>query len=247
MIKNITAYKDLSVDFNEEKHQLFVKGEKNPWNVTGITKVIDKSPQLIWWAVGITKAYLLEMVSLGKTITAEDIVAAGNKHREEKEKAATIGDIIHEFAEQFSLGLKPEIPTDEKAKNGVLAFLRWIDQEKIEIKNPEEIVLSKKYGFWGIKDSDGFKGVKGSIRKNRYVIDYKTSKAIYPEMRLQASAYLFASQEMNKVKYAGYWIVKFGKEDGAFETLYVSLKEAKKDFKAFLAAFELKKRLTEIK
>jgi len=237
MAKIIQAYKGLEISFDEAKHQLFVNGERNPWNITGITGIIDKSGVLMGWQERITREYLLNELIAGRVVNETEIKTATSLHRTEKTKAGTVGDTIHEYAEQFSLGLKPEIPEEEKARNGVLAFLKWIDEEKIKVSNPEEVLLSKKYGFWGIKDSDGKRG------KENFVIDYKTSKGIYPDFRLQTSAYLFASQEMLGKKYVGYWIVKFGKEDGNFEPLFVPIKEAKLDFEAFLAAFTLKKRL----
>lgn len=236
-MKTIYAYnKKVRLEFDEEKHALLVNSERNYNNVTGITGIIDKSRALIPWAVKLATDYLRSL----EKITEADLCEAEQQHKIVKEKAATTGDIVHEFAEHFSLGLKPELPEEEKARNGVLAFLKWLDEEKIKVKNPEEIVYSKKHDYWGIKDSDGTRN------KELFAIDYKTSKGIYPEMRLQASAYLFASQEMNKRKYAGYWIVKFGKESGDFEPLYVPLKEAKLDFEAFLGAFEVKKRLKKI-
>ena len=239
-MRTFTAYKDLNCEFDEAKHQLFVNGERNYWNVTGITGVVDKSQSLIPWAVKLATGFLRDKWLSGQAITEADFMEAEKQHRQVKEKAASIGSMVHEFAEQFSLGLKPEMPEQENARNGALAFLKWLDEEKIKISHPEEILLSKKYGYWGIKDSDGKRG------KENFVLDYKTSKGIYPEMRLQVSSYLKASEEMLGRKYAGYWIIKFGKEDGNFEPLYVPLKEAKKDFEAFLAAFTLKKRLKQI-
>ena len=118
--------------------------------------------------------------------------------------------------------------------------MKWMDESGIKISNPEEIVYSKKHGYWGIKDSDGKKG------KNRFVLDYKTSKGIYSPMRYQVSAYLFGSEEMNKYKYDGYWILRFDKETGNFEPLFVDRKEAKEDFEAFLGAFAVKRREKEL-
>lgn len=239
MTTSFTPYKGITVTFDESKHQ-FLIGDHKIDSVTSITKVIDKSAKLMGWQERITKDYLLERLGYGQ-ITREEIITATALHRTKKKEAGSVGDAIHEFAQLWSMGLKPPFPEEQKAANGALAFLKWIDQEKFKISNPEELLYSRKYNFAGIKDSD--------IKRNKelFVCDYKTGKEIYPEYRIQTSAYLFAAKEMCKRNYKGYWILKFGKEDGNFEPLYVPLKEAKKDFEAFLSAFALTRRLQEIK
>ena len=176
----------------------------------------------------------------GRNIVAEDIEMGAQQHRIKKEKAATTGTIVHEYAEHFSLGLKPEIPTDEQARNGVLAFLKWIEAEGLKIQNPEQLVYSKQWDYAGIADAEATKDGK------LYLLDYKTSKGIYNEMRFQVSAYMNALNEMKKGKYEGYYILKFGKEDGNFETLYVPATEAKKDFKAFIGCLAIRRRENEL-
>jgi len=242
MVKKLKAekYGNVTLEFDEENHRLLVNGIRNPYNVTGITGVIDKSGPLVYWAVGLAKNHLLSRLSAGEAITEADVREACGKHQERKEEGANIGSIVHDFAEMFSLGLKPDLPEEEQARNGALAYLKWLDSEKIKVSNPEEILFSKKHGYWGVKDSDGKRG------KESFVIDYKTSKSVYPEMHLQVSAYMFAAEEMHGRKYDGAWIVKFGKDDGNFEPVFIPRKESVKDFKAFLAAFTLKKRLLEL-
>lgn len=244
-MKELIAYKNIRLEFDEQKHQLFVNGERNYFNVTGITGVIDKSGPLMYWAVKLATNYLRDKWLLSKenetqVITENDFFEAEKQHRLFKEKAGNIGDLVHEFAEQFSLGLKPEIPEQENAKNGALAFLKWFDQAEMKVKNPEQIVYSKKYGYWGIADAEATKG------KKLYLLDYKTSKGIYNPMRYQVSAYLKAAEEMYKREYEGYWILRFDKETGNFEPLFVDMKEMEKDFSAFLGALEIKKREKEL-
>lgn len=240
-MKQVILYKDLKCEFDDAKHQLFVNGERNPFNITGVTGLLDKSQPLIYWAVGLTRDFLNDVLSRGETITAEHISQAVQQHRAVKEKTASIGDMVHEYAELFSLGLKPELPEDERAKNGVLAFLRWLGDSKIKIKNPEQILLSKKYGYWGIADSDGTKG------KELYNVEYKTSKGIYSDHRYQAAAQLKAKEEMTRKKYKGSYLLHFNKETGEFASIFIDEKETKKDFKAFLGLFAAKKRETELK
>ena len=228
------CYKGITIEFDETKHQLFVNGERNPFNVTGITGIVDKSAALIPWAVRLAGDYLKAIE--GRHITSEDIDEACRQHRIKKESGGTEGTMVHEFAEQHSLGLNPELPENEKARNGVLAFLRWLEKSEMEIINPEQVIYSKLYGYWGVADAEARKGNK------LYLIDYKTSKAIYSTMRYQVAAYRRALIEMKKKKYDGSWILRFDKITAEFEPFFIDKDESEKDFKAFLAAFSLRKR-----
>lgn len=188
---------------------------------------------------------LAETFCLVQKMTPDDywekLQIAYKAHITRKEEAADIGSMVHEFAEHFALGKKPEIPEHPKAKNGVLAFLRWIDEDKIKLSRPEEIVYSRKHGYWGIKDADGSRG------KELFVIDYKTSSGIYNEHLFQVSAYLKGAEEMYGRKYTGYWLLHFDKDTGEFTPLFIGKKEAKKNFDAFLAALVIKRREAELK
>lgn len=239
-MKTIKPYEGITLEFNEANHRFLVNGEPTV-SVTSVTGIIDKSAPLIYWAVGLSRDYLLELLNGGIEIQKGHILEAANQHRAVKEKAGTIGDAVHEFAEQFALGLKPEIPEQENARNGALAFLKWVDESGMKLSNAEQLVYSKKYDYAGIADAEAVKG------KKRYVVDFKTSKGIYNEMRYQVSAYLSALQEMNRKNYAGYWILRFDKETGNFDPLFVDAKEALLDFQAFLGALKIKRREQQLK
>ena len=56
----------------------------------------------------------------------------------------------------------------------------------------ETIIISNKSAFFSLK-----------IRNKRTIIDFKTSKALYPEMFLQAAAYAVAREEEMKKRFTG--------------------------------------------
>jgi hypothetical protein len=269
-MKTLTVYNGIKLVFDEEKHRLLVNGEICPDNVTSATSRLDKSGALTWWAAeqavgklgwfnekkllekGITETEIKKLWAAAEAIFVKiqksnfkdfwDLLTnARRAHQERKEEAAALGSQVHEFAEHFALGLKPELPEDERARNGALAFLRWLDEEKLKLSKPEEIIYSKKNRYWGIKDADGAR--KGKL----FCLDYKTSSGIYPEMRAQAAAYLFGNAEMRKRDYDGYIIIHFDKETGQFSFLTVEKKEARKDFEFFLNLLAVKRREAEIK
>ncbi len=242
-MRTIEPYKGITLEFEETRHRFtrIIGGIRTPVpGVTSITGLIDKSRILMGWQERITREDLIAELDKNLPITVEVIKRATSLHRTRKEAAATAGTMVHEFAEHFSLGLKPEMPENEQARNGCLAFLKWVESEKIKLSNPEQLVYSKKNDYAGIADSDGKRGQK------LFLLDYKTSKGIYPEMRIQTSAYREALEEMKKIKYEGIWILRFDKESGDFEPVYIERKESKKDFEAFLGLLPAKRRLKEL-
>lgn len=143
------------------------KGDKIP-SVTTILKIMNK-PSLMQWAH-----------SLGRF----------NKSMEEVTyKAATIGTLTHYVLEKY--GKKKIInfsvldDYDYKIVNSVYkalkGFKRWNKEYKPDIIHCEIKVNNELFG--GTVDNISM------INDKKYLIDYKTSKAVYPTMFLQLAAY----------------------------------------------------------
>lgn len=219
-------------------------GRKIP-SVTSATGKIDKSNALMPWAVKMAGIYIVENFDPKKIKTKDDISLlvdiAKKEWRRIKEEAADIGTEIHKWAEQWIKGKKVAIPEDERARNGVIAFMKWIkEKEKIKITATEQFVYSKKYDYAGIMDWEGKDD--GEL----VIGDFKSSKGIYKEMRYQLAGYWNAREEETEKKYKKGYIVKFGKEDGEFDVLEISRQEYLKDLKAFLGALQIKRREDEL-
>ena len=237
-----------TIHFDEEKHQFFhYELQERIISVTSITGVIDKSRPLILWAVGLMKDFLVEVVESGKIVGIDHILEASKEHTKRKEKAADIGTQIHDWIEAWIKDEKTEIPKDPKVRNGITAFLEWINQEKLKLQHSEKVVYSKKYHYAGIMDAEGRKNGK------LYVIDFKSSKrnkynntGFYNEQRYQIAGYRLAREEEMGKKYDGGILVRFDKEDGSFETLFIDQKEYEKDREAFLGALAIKNREKEL-
>ena len=234
----------IELNFDENRHWFSVNGE-HTISVTGCTSVIDKSQPLIYWAVGLTRDFLLGNIKdLIKDTKGDEILKlieeASKQHRIKKEQAATAGTEVHKWVEEFIKSEKsPDLPKDPKVYNGVSAFLKWVDEFKVKFLSSERHIYSKKHKYAGIMDAEAV------IRNKTCVVDFKTSNKIYPEYRLQVAGYQGAAEEESGKKYSGdKWIVRFGKEDGEFEAHQFG--EQKEDFMAFLATLNLRKRLKEL-
>lgn len=237
----------IELDFDEIKHRFTVNG-KSIISVTGVTSVIDKSRPLIYWAVGLAKGFLMENLQTLIDDTKGDKIAAiieeaAKQHSIRKQQAADVGTQVHAWVEAFIKAKSkkdwPEIPKDPQVFNGITAFLKWVDEYDVKFISSERHIYSKKHKYAGIMDAEAI------IQKKLCVIDFKTSKGIYPEMRFQVAAYQAAVEEESGKEYSGNkWLARFDKETGEFEAHEFA--EQEKDFKAFLAALELRRRLKEL-
>lgn len=271
MEKRIKLYKGkVTILFDEEKHKFSHLDGRPIDSVTSATGKLDKSGPISWWAVRVmgermlydlgivpeghfsedneeNKKQWLEIPNIikGKEIGVLNVfkaILAGKKeHSKRKKAAADIGTEIHKLIESWIKGEKYEIPDDKRIRNGYIAFLKFIKENKdLKITSSEQFIYSKKYDYAGIKDWD-------AVENKMLVIgDNKSSKGIYSEMRYQLAGYWNASEEESGKRYEKGIIAKFGKYDGEFEFLEIPRKEYKKDLKAFLGLLDTKRREKEL-
>lgn len=219
--------------FDEKKHAYKWDGQFVP-GVTTILKCVNK-PVLIQWAANMaSEHWLAEMKSEKKDLDAIH-KAAKVAHRKKAQAAADIGHNVHAYAECFFKDRPLPVLETDQAKKGAEAFHKWFDSHNVKIKASERMVFSKEYYFAGtcdfVAEIDGVLGVG----------DIKTSKGIYPEMRLQTAAYQHAIQEEKGIKFPVRWIIRFDKISGDFEAK--SFYNFDMDFQGFSAALVLHKTL----
>ena len=239
--------KEICIAFYPNSHRYKREGQANYlMGVTSITGQLDK-PGLIYWAVGLARDYLLDRLDQGLPIDRESIAYASMQHKQAKEKAATLGSAVHLWIEQWTKGENPAIPqypfdefTEEevgKIVSGIMAFLKWVQEHNVKIIHAEKMVYSKKHGFVGTLDAIA------EVDGKKCVIDYKTSKGIYTEMRYQTVAYKKAyEEEMGSSIIGGRWIIRLDKETGDFQAVFLPVSDDDPDYKAFLGLLEIKKR-----
>lgn len=142
--------------------------------------------------------------------------------RDTAQEAADIGTILHGYAELHSGGRireandlleqvkgVPQWPMIEKCTN---KYLAWDKVRRGTLIAAESLVGSAKYLFCGKID-------RLDKVSNRLILrDYKTSKAIFAEQKIQLALYRLAIREWLGLIVDGIEIVRFGKLDGEFET-----------------------------
>jgi hypothetical protein len=239
---------EVEIDFYPDSHRYKKTGEKEyiP-SVTSITGIIDKSRVLIYWAIGLTKDYLVEKFNSGQSITLDEIYEACEQHKIKKEEAASIGTQVHDWAERFSIAKTsgeqmPEIQDDfdDRVVMGINAFLDWYKEHDIKFIESERLVYSKTFNYCGLADAIV------EINGEKILIDYKTAKGIYTDMYYQVAAYVEAYNEENEDKIKKAIIVHFNKETGEFATKEFNEEDLVKNTNTFIDCLNIKKREKEL-
>jgi hypothetical protein len=242
----------VKIVFYPDSHRYKLEGSKD-WliSATACTGVINK-PFLIPWAVGLAGTHLRGFLeSTSGPYTADQLLPvideALRQHQIKKEEAASVGHMVHAYAEAFALAIisrqeAPNIPedADEKVKSGINAFLKWFVDHDVKFIMAERMVYSMAHGFVGITDAIA------TVDGKKMVIDWKTSKAIYAEHQYQVAAYRMAYEEESGIRLDGALIVHFDKETGDCDFKELTDEDHNKDSLAFLACLSLKKREKEL-
>lgn len=206
-------------------HSYYVNGKRTV-GVTTVLGTINK-PFLLPWAVNQTIGYVmknLETLKSGSEADVNAILYGAKGHADaQRDEAADIGTQIHKWVEDYiTSGHAPEMPHDERVIRGVMNFMEWVEHAKVqEWVASEKVVYSKKHNYVGTVD------IIAKIGGKLYLIDLKTSNALYPEVRLQTAAYQHADTEEAGTDYAGRWALRIAKET---EEQYIE--RMKKKYKA---------------
>jgi hypothetical protein len=233
---------EVEIEFYPNSH-LYKKDGELLTSVTGATSVMDKSGALLNWAEKLANLHVADIDPAEKFEgyqVKELVSVATHQYAIVKKEAASIGDLVHDFAKRFALwqmkqGDKPKIEDwPKEAMNGINGFLDWFNSYQVIFSEVEQVVYSLKYRYVGRYD------LLATIDGNLTILDYKTSKSIYPEAYYQISAYEQAWNEAKLEKIDGRQILHFQKDTGEFHVHEISDKDAKKDFRGFLNCLKLK-------
>lgn len=196
-------YKEIDLEFyaGSRGHWFEIRGEKVPYSPSKLSNLPDKPGLKFWYADCMAKE-LLEKIKIGN-ITEQDIADAKMAWKRALDQAADIGSQVHKYAELFVKGEKPAIPEHPKAKNGVLAFQKFMSQHRVKVIEPESHVYSRKYKIAGIMDA--LAEVDGRLT----VLDYK---AAGPKNPLPLCCEGWAREQLNSGGYGSSLLEK--REDG---------------------------------
>lgn len=219
-------------------------GAKLP-RVTSLIKLLEKEA-VTKWKIEMTARYfkdkLLDLIKIGfisfeqiqKMDTDEIYQKALNYSDEKAAAAANLGTRTHEAIEKFLRAEDgEEIEIDEDIQKPFNAFMRWWNKAKVDPIILEERVYSlDNGGFVGKIDLAAFLGI--GLEKSLYVIDFKTSKAIYDDMVLQIAAYFFAFKQTTKMEPKKAGILLLNKNTGFPEFHIFGITDLGKAYGRFL-------------
>jgi len=156
--------------------------------------------------------------------------------------AARVGTLTHYMVECDLRGVEPDLgdytPNEiDRADNAFIKYLDYRDEHALAPAIIEKPLVSEKYRYGGTID---FYGLEDDVPT---LLDFKTGKAIYSEMLIQAVAYrqlvLEQGYPVKRLR-----ILRIGRsEDEGFEQRTVgNIRELWQIFKHCLAIYELRKR-----
>lgn len=217
-------------------------------SVTHVLSMVGK-PALINWAANMERAacveaardLYLDLSRLPKPLTAASFVSTlegrigkTKAHRRELEKASEIGTLAHrrvEWTVRKVMGqpVGPEPPLTDAALWAFMAWEDWFRDSGLRPLFAEQVVFSLRHGYAGTMDllaaCERPLTIQGATFAlgDRLVLDWKTSKGLYPESSLQSVAYQEALEEMGHGPIAGGLVVRLPKveSDPAFEVKLV--------------------------
>lgn len=217
---------EVVLTFAEKSHRYKVsdsgsKPEHCP-SVTTILNVLAK-PALVEWGVKCACNYVednLKLLISGDSFSVQDVfkivTAARTAHDRVREEAAEVGTNVHDWLSQYwkviALGpLSQYLPEGEKEKNCITAALDWFSKHEVKPLKIEDAQYSRLLKICGRPDFIGY--IDGHLS----VLDYKSTKFIYPEVALQMTAYAMMHAEEFGELPATRWALRLDKETGEFE------------------------------
>lgn len=231
-----------------------IGGKQFP-SVTTILSIIDRSGPLVGWAVREERTRLrgalLEVLARpGTPPSAEELwarveeLSRGEAAAERlRRQAADVGTIVHAEIERIlrtqamtGAWVEPHEDLPAEAQLALQAWRTWVIGVELVPEQIEVVVYDDSLGYAGKVDCIGSARCGPGLKRATVLIDWKTSKAIYPEARLQAIAYLRASQITPELPRARRALVVRVPKDGS-EVEVVDATDT--PFWAFQAALEL--------
>jgi hypothetical protein len=189
--------------------------------VPGVTTVLGsslgwKTPGLIHWAwkLGIE----------------------GKDYKAERNRAADVGSLAHACAEARIIGKPlPALPEEHRAKvEGALsAFDAWRAESRIDLVASEVPLISEAHHYGGCIDAVGvFDGVA-------QLVDFKSSKDLYPDQICQVAAYASLWTENHPDLPIRAWhILRWG-PGGDFHHHALNAEQIAAGWRVFLAALQI--------
>lgn len=227
-------------EFNPVRHTYTIVNRGRRYkapSVTRITSILDK-PALIPWAINSTLEVCKGAINAGTEYSESYLEqvwkAAKGASGDLKREAADRGKAKHKEIEEL-------VASGQGSPEGIASFAGLAAERVVSV---ERRIYSRRFRYSGTLDCLAV--VRQGDDRKLVLIDWKTSKSIYPEFRLQTAAYVHAYEEEHPdQKIEGRYLVRIG-EDGSIEPHYYPRSTLRKDFQAFLGALALYHRVQTI-
>jgi hypothetical protein len=217
--------------FDPETHTYILQKDGQERVLPSVTRVLSiiARPKVSAWAMDLMAQHILDNYSPGMSLEDMALLAqeARGMHLEESRKATGTGSEVHDWIEGFLRGVPRGLPVNPSSMKAVQAFLNWWKEEKREVLLSEEIVAHPGFLYAGKVDL---------LLADKTLVDFKTSKALYPEYELQLGGYALALEAWEGIRPQKGLLVRIGK-DGSVETKEVDLEAAKEHFRYALALY----------
>lgn len=231
--------------FYPTSHRYRLDGDWTP-SVTTALKVIAQD--WTWfWLPNCCEDYLKENYRLlgFDDLCLDDVETFAKSmkshHRTVSGEAAKVGTEVHAYIRAVldEDGVATVASLD--AKPCTDAFHRWFFEEDIEVHASESFIYSREHKYTGQADLDA------TVDGKRLIIDFKTSKAIYPENWLQTAAYMGAREEEGHGPYGGTAILHLPKDGEGYEFVVHDREQSLEALEYFKHALALQRGLKELK
>ena len=229
----------------------YAKGyPKGEFLLPSVTKIIgdctDKTRVISQWSANMVVEWVKKNCAKSKgnfphwKVNEEQLNQARFNFREVSDEALAVGSAVHAAIEEYLKTGKEPCTDHPQIVAGYVAFLEWMDENKVEPIAVEEAVYGNCWA--GTLDLRCWLTMKGWSERKQYVIDFKTSKAIYAnDYGPQIAAYRSVFDNLDvfvESPVAGCAIVRFDKESGYYEWKDFSSR-FEKDLKVFNKMVEL--------
>ena len=173
-----------TLKFNARTHRYFLDSKPIPGVTTLIGKGLPK-PALTYWSARCVAEYVIDnpeqVEALRQMGRGPAVAALKGVPWQERDEAAVRGTAVHALAEEVIHGREVDVP--EHLVAHVEGYARWLDQTGVEPILTERQCASRRWWYAGTFDA--LVRIRGEV----WLLDWKTSKAVYGSTALQTAAY----------------------------------------------------------
>ena len=192
-------------------HTYDIDGRKKK-SVTTILGDVNNKQALGLWMVNEAIDYLRDLV--GVKLSDKMLDTAHKRHVVLSKRALAIGSEVHDYIDRY---LKEGIWPEDDCKYGesnkcLTAATKWMIDFNFDCVETEQRVHSEHSA--GTLDLVGWMSPKGSEEMVKYVLDWKTSKSIYRESKVQVAAY---RHMLDDDEVEGIGVIRLDKESGEYQ------------------------------